>query len=362
MTDCTHTLDSIIDEPKKVSSDNDQDVFILGAGFSKAIAASMSTMDELGVEVRKRLSNDPNIKSAIPDSIGDNIESWITFLSLPQPWQSESEAHLNRSIAGKVRQTIVNVIEENTISGSECRVPEWLNRLIFTWHQRKAVVVTMNYDTLIEKAAISLDIPGVELPLHPSVIYPRYFTSLRSRSGSAIWGYGDLQTFRLLKLHGSVNWHYSGRDSFYGETVFYSDVSGFEPTGIQSTKDADDRELREMAFDKEVLLIPPVTVKSTYFENESIRAVWKDAAIALKNATSLYIVGYSLPESDLGMRFFLADSSLPTNTPIYLVDINPDIIQHYKSLLVNNKICSKYVQQNNPIIEFARIYADVHLG
>lgn len=56
-------------------------VFILGAGFSRAVAEEMPTMFELGAEVRARLTDDANLASAIPASLGDNIELWMTFLS-----------------------------------------------------------------------------------------------------------------------------------------------------------------------------------------------------------------------------------------------------------------------------------------
>ena len=60
------------------SSTRRRDVFILGAGFSKAICMQMPTMVELGAEVRKRLAEVPSFSSAIPDSLGDNIELWMT--------------------------------------------------------------------------------------------------------------------------------------------------------------------------------------------------------------------------------------------------------------------------------------------
>ena len=286
-----------------------RDVFILGAGFSRAIAQQMPTTVELGAEVRTRLADVAGFSSAIPDSLGDNIELWMTYLSQRQPWLREPELDLHRSLGGRVRQTIAAVIEERTELASASVAPDWLRRLILAWHRQEAVVLTSNYDVLVERAARDLRVSDKISVLQPGDIYPPYFANVASRSGAGLWGREGFRTFRLLKLHGSVNWHYSGREDFHGETVFFSDVPQFALAHDDAGRSATDHRLRDMAADKETLIIPPVTEKTTYFNNETVRGVWKEAAAAVQGAAALYIVGYSLPISDLGMRFFLAGNA-----------------------------------------------------
>ena len=82
------------------------DVFILGAGFSKAISSEMPTLDELSREVKKSLLR-KNV--AVPsefDDLGNNIESWMTFLSQRQPWLKEYDNDYNRSLASRIREQI----------------------------------------------------------------------------------------------------------------------------------------------------------------------------------------------------------------------------------------------------------------
>ena len=334
------------------------DVFILGAGFSKAIATQMPTMVELGAEVRERLSADASLASAIPVSLGDNIELWMTYLSQPQPWLREPDIDLHRSLGGRIRQSIGDVIEKRTISASASIAPDWLRRLILTWHRRQAVVVTLNYDTLVEKAARDLRVSEKKSALHPTDIYPPYFANIVSRSGAGLWASEALQTFRLLKLHGSVNWHYSGREDFHGETIFISDVPEFGPPADEAARDATTARLSDLAADKETLLIPPVAEKTTYFNNETVRALWKDAAAALQDATAFYIVGYSLPISDLGMRFFLAGNSPDADTPIHVVDIDMNVLERYREFLQRPDMGDKYVGLDNPVVRLACDYAD----
>lgn len=54
---------------------------------------------------------------------------------------------------------------------------------------------------------------------------------------------------------------------------------------------------------------------------------------ALQAATSLYCIGYSLPETDLGIRFLLHYSRSREDIPLYVVNTEPEHAQHYKNLL-----------------------------
>ena len=335
-----------------------RDVFILGAGFSKAIAMQMPTMVELGAEVRERLAEVPSLSSAIPDSLGDNIELWMTYLSQPQPWLREPDIYLHRSLGGRIRRSIAAVIEERTAQASASLAPDWLRRLILSWHRREAVIITLNYDTLVEKAARDLKVSENISALLPVDIYPPYFANIASRSGVGLWGRNSDRTFRLLKLHGSVNWYYSGREEFHGETIFFSDVPEFGPVCDEAAHYATTRRLRDMAADKETLLIPPVAEKTTYFNNETVRGLWKDAAAALQAAAALYIIGYSLPISDLGMQFFLAGSSPDADSPVHVVNTDKNTLERYRKFLQRPDIRADYVGPDNPVVRFACDYAD----
>ena len=335
-----------------------RDVFILGAGFSKAIAMQMPTMVELGAEVRERLAEVPSLSSAIPDSLGDNIELWMTYLSQPQPWLREPDIYLHRSLGGRIRRSIAAVIEERTAQASASLAPDWLRRLILSWHRREAVIITLNYDTLVEKAARDLKVSENISALLPVDIYPPYFANIASRSGVGLWGRNSDRTFRLLKLHGSVNWYYSGREEFHGETIFFSDVPEFGPVCDEAAHYATTRRLRDMAADKETLLIPPVAEKTTYFNNETVRGLWKDAAAALQAAAALYIIGYSLPISDLGMQFFLAGSSPDADSPVHVVNTDKNTLERYRKFLQRPDIRADYVGPDKPVVRFACDYAD----
>ena len=196
-----------------------RDVFILGAGFSKAISPRMPTMNELTDQVRRKIDNS-ELSLPVPlldnenrgRDLDNNIELWMTYLSQSQPWLDESFNQYNRALATRIRRYIREVIDERTVDSMSSR-PAWLDTLIKEWSLRRATVITLNYDTLVERAAQSLSFSEINNAegIYSSQIYPLYFSNIMSRAVTLLSA-GSLDTFTYFKLHGSVNWLYSGRE------------------------------------------------------------------------------------------------------------------------------------------------------
>ena len=233
--------------------------------------------------------------------------------------------------------------------------PEWLNSLIEHWHSQRCTVITLNYDTLVERA--SRDLPkenGTKISAY--FMYPPYFSPLSSRRGGAFgFAPSKLETFKYLKLHGSTNWHYSGRENFYGETIYYS----YDSSWGQERQESELKSLAN-AGDKEALIIPPVTEKTTYFNNETVRRLWQEASDALLSATRVFVIGYSLPVSDLGMQFFLKHSLPIRGTTWYIVDTSKRVLPRYRRLLVpSQRLNGEYVCEKDPVEAFAESYPNL---
>ena len=197
-----------------------RDLFILGAGFSKAISQDMPTMQELGAQV---LDNLEKLGLRVPDelhNLGNDIELWMTYLSQAQPWLQDDEVYLNLATARQIRKQIKEIIDIRTAQSAP---PDWLKCLIRSWHDRRANVLTLNYDILVERATRELPLTDKIERILAQQMYPPYFANIASRT-KTLWNEGTIDTFSYLKLHGSVNWYYSGRENFYGETIFYADV------------------------------------------------------------------------------------------------------------------------------------------
>ena len=278
----------------------------------------------------------------------------MTYLSQRQPWLDESFNQYNLALATRIRRHIRQVIEESS-SGLEPPVPEWLESLVDRWSLHRASVITMNYDTLVERVAQALPNPDINegKGINLSQMYPPYFSNIRSR-GASLVSAGRLDTFTYFKLHGSVNWHYSGREDFYGETIFYSDVS---PWG--STQSAFEKDSRLSSEDKATLIIPPVAEKTTFFNNETIRRLWQKASEELEGATRVFVIGYSLPLSDLGMTFFLKRSLPVEKIPWYIVDTDCKVVNRYRDLLAPQQTIWDDFVGEGAVRRFADAYPDL---
>ena len=329
------------------------DLFILGAGFSKAIHDSMPTMAELSSAVLKNREK-VGLPVAALARLGDNIERWMTYLSQSQPWLKTPENDRNKAFAGQLREQIKEIIDDRTTSAAQSNPPDWLSRLIRSWHERRATVITLNYDTLIERASRELPITDKIRGIRAEEMYPPYFANIRSRSGVGLLGGGTIATFSYLKLHGSTNWYYSGRDNFYGETIFYSTVSSLGSDNLAPEKASIAR-----AGDKEVLIIPPVTEKTTYFNNETVKGLWHKASVALSKATRVFVIGYSLPISDLGMQLFLINNQPQPQTPVYVIDTCADVATRYECVLPELQITKDFAHGQNPVEKFSAHYPNM---
>ena len=327
------------------------DLFILGAGFSKAINCRMPTMDELSSAVLE------NIDSGVPNllhNLSNNIELWMTYLSQSQPWLKASDNYLNKAFAGQLRKKIEEIIHDRTTVASRSNPPAWLNRLIRSWHEKRATVITLNYDTLIERASRELQIADEIEHIMAGQMYPPYFADIRSRSGVGLFGGGEIKTFSYLKLHGSINWYYSGRDNFYGETIFYADIPS-----LGSDYSNQEEALSALSKDKETLIIPPVNEKSVYFSNETVKELWHEASVALSKATRVFVIGYSLPISDIGMRLFLVNNQPVPQTSVYVIDKCAEVATRYESLLPKLQIKTDFSQGHNPVEKFSEHYPNL---
>jgi len=296
------------------------DVFVLGAGFSKAIHTNMPTLPELSKEVEARLG------SPLPsplNRLGNNIELWLTYLSQPHPWLKEYDNLKNKALFLQMTERLGEVLSDRTKEVVVGPRPNWLFDLIDYWDGKKSRVITFNYDTLIERAAVTSS-------KHLERIYPIRLTDVRRAS---TFGAGPGESFHLLKLHGSVNWYYSGAPSYQGEVLYLAVVEGWG-----AAVGGNEAESLLAARDKLPLIVPPTTEKVSYFQHESIRQVWFQASQAIQAAERVHMVGYSLPETDLGVRFLLHHSSQTGKKHLLLVNRGSDkeganLVGHYQCLL-----------------------------
>jgi hypothetical protein len=131
--------------------------------------------------------------------------------------------------------------------------------------------ITFNYDLVLEDALNAVGV-GVDYGVERSRLAPQGVLAAPHR-----------RTVQVLKLHGSVNWVQGGPK---GEAMAAYD-SYESVRGLQK---------------------PPVLVPPTWRKDFSghFADVWNVALGAIRGATRLCIIGFSLPETDVHFRYLLA--------------------------------------------------------
>jgi hypothetical protein len=146
---------------------------------------------------------------------------------------------------------------------------------------RSSTVITFNYDLVLDDALTRVRVrPEYELD-NPQFDEP-------SESSVAV---------SLLKLHGSTNWAICS-DSKCNRIHVLSQKATSDPDMFRSKTCATCGK-----SDLRLLLVPPSWDKSEY--SRVMQPVWKKAVAALKNATRICVIGYSMPETDAFFKFLL---------------------------------------------------------
>jgi hypothetical protein len=313
-----------------------KDTFILGAGFSKAVHPAMPLMQDLSDIVIKKSTIEAELRSARmqPFVESNNFELILSYLFQEStPWKDRSETNLHKSIfykiANKVREEIM---QKESESLDVSIIPDWLQKLVLRFHTSQARVLSFNYDTLIERVARYTKPEGKQDPIMTDWLYPKFLRNVDSfiyqPPGLRIVHVPiEYPTFKLIKLHGSINWYYSGEFNFPGDPVYFV-------AAHQKNPRYDVKQYAEHLLDKEPLIIPPVTDKAAFYSTSIIRTLWAEAHKALHEADRIFFLGYSLPETDITTRYLLMSAVQP-EAKIFIVNRG-------KTDIEKKKLCDRY--------------------
>lgn len=295
--------------------------FFIGAGFSKEFGYPVMSdffkhadTSELLTKEDRGFLNDLKLNArkaaAFLVSNPTNLEDILSF--------SEMSARLSSSQESKAqRDRLLSILAKIYVKYSD--VKEYWDRYkkfdkmlngTFKSQAHSLSFITTNYDLNIESLCLSFNLNtsiGIEYDLindSNAVIKNRFY----SNSG-----------IPLYKLHGSVNW-FIGNES---ELLIEDRV--VQVHGPLSDKDDKTYPLPlqcscRYEFPSIPTLIPPSFLKPEL--PNFLQQVWKKAATALAEAHIVIFIGYSFPQADTEMRYFLA-TALSENAnlrDIYIVD------------------------------------------
>lgn len=315
--------------------------FLLGAGFSRAISAQMPLMTDLGPVVAAALEG-RQLPAARPRP-QDNIEVWLSYTLEDQPFLTAEQNLLNRAAAQTAIEALRDEVVKRQGAAEKEEIPAWLNDLVTIWHGLRSEVITLNWDTLVEDTVESLDLWSLSYPTFPGDTTPISSDDVLNRvprlaQGSPSGGPPGRVTFRLWKLHGSIDWYWSEGDP-HGETVVrrpYSRPAVGDTAGIGG----------KVAF-----FAAPTASKVIHYQNQIIRHIWRGARHAFENSETIVLIGCSLPVTDLTVRALLAGTNASQFT---IVDPSGDEVIPSLRNVVGEEI---RVQRFDSLEEFSSTYA-----
>jgi hypothetical protein len=158
--------------------------------------------------------------------------------------------------------------------------------------KQEVSILTFNYDIALDFA------------LHAKRMGPNYCLDAHAASNEAI---------NLLKLHGSLNWSTSIDNNqiipwdlrdYFAHYSFGRGVTKWAKLGIGTHLKTFNELNNFTEIDGEPVIVPPTWNKSNY--HNDLSEIWSQSAKELEKAENLFIIGFSLPETDVFFRHLYA--------------------------------------------------------
>lgn len=303
------------------------DVFVLGAGFSCAVSSEMPTTNALGEMIADNLAADPRFASVLsptgtlPDP---DVERWLSRLAERHPFDDFVTRQHNQAVFAAVSRIIARCVRTAESLALTAEPPGWLLHLVGTWRECRSTVLTFNYDTIVET---TFNLLTGESEFAHSLLPPGGVRTWRP-----LWAApGSSDGMALCKLHGSVNWYWQPEG--FDRGVFDIGVGEKWPPG-PPVFDTD--EVRFRSAGGEPFIVPPTSLKGPFFQHDTLRLHWTTAADALNRASTVFVLGYSLPQTDLVAGNLFVSSLLNhvvTRPRVVVVNTEPDgVVERLRSL------------------------------
>jgi hypothetical protein len=217
-------------------------------------------------------------------------------------------------------------------------------------------VLTLNYDTLVERCACqsigqntTSHLAGYNFKeAYSATLYPIPLAPAWQRMVARVTLSSPTSALSLHKLHGSINWFHTGSPGADDGTIFLVPATSWAVT------DPNQDWISKAHIDCVPFIVPPLAEKLPFFGRSQIRSIWAQAGAALRIATRVFCLGYSLPETDLTMRLFLQSNTPAKSVPFYLVNKNnvedPNLLGRFQSLSAQKYLIkADYLLDDDPI-------------
>jgi len=279
-------------------------VFVLGAGASRAIKGSLAPLNhELLCSILELKSD---MRSELCEFIGDfykvdlNSSTWITELPSIEDLLSQLDFALTEkrplskvySLAAlqKVRDQlttgICSLLQEKLDNDTGA---ELVNNFMGQVGENDAII-SLNYDLVIDKAICKLN---KSAPVDYKIDV-RDSINLKKENRK----YNANPSFKVFKLHGSLNWLYCPHCQAIDVTMEEDGTVNYINSYYTNGRELCGCHICGVPY--ESVIIAPTFLKS--YNNPYMNQLWRNAEQVLSRAAEIIFVGYSMPDADIFLR------------------------------------------------------------
>ena len=307
-------------------------VYILGAGFSKDLGAPLqneilkeifNTRDENNfsnafIRYRKELKDfmvndlcfdETRLLSIKDEDIFPPLEDIFTpidrciidnssFRNRSKSELIELRRHLNTLLIMMFKQKLENVNNNYANRFANYLIRQKIN---YNIEEDPISIISLNWDIFIDNAL------NYAINQHGVVDYCLYASPMDPddviKNGLQARGEGRYN-FKLLKLHGSMNWLQCQRCHRifikFGEKIAIDESQSCRFCNENFTEESNNKDGAILASQ----LIMPTFLKD--LSNVQLKLIWQNAGIELSEASKIVFMGYSLPAADFELRQLLS--------------------------------------------------------
>lgn len=293
-------------------------IFVLGSGFSKSFLPSMPTLKDLNALIPDGIPDEfPHFKEycgrflALCNGQREylNIEALATSILSARIFPGERERLYHASLRFEMLRFIASVIrQDELVRGRSSFILKNFLRSCANHsasNERETLLLSFNYDTLIETAIAN----NPELSEQLSVDYcVRIDPADRSASRNK-----HEYTVDLIKLHGSLNWFPVKGVS---DDLDLKNVCQVEPQ---------DRSFPIYSEDTPIY-IPMAHAKESFLRGSLFNLLWSKADFYLSRAEEINFLGYGFPQTDLNnLEFLLRHRERFRKVVVFEEENSPDL-------------------------------------
>jgi len=217
---------------------------------------------------------------------------------------------MSRTVESSLRYAVTN--HRLGAPASYRQLTSLIQRLIQA--KQSIAIFTFNYDL------------ATDLAIHDAGFRPRYWLNEESP--------GNVD---LLKLHGSLAWTKRNDSDVVVPLALSRHLdaaqTGFEPSKEQPLFITDRLHSLNVPVTGRPVIVPPTWSKPRYYE--ALATVWQQAARCLSDVENIYVLGYSLPDTDQFFRMLYALGTVSDTRlkRFWVFDPDPAVGKRFASLL-----------------------------